>query len=148
MEKFIVRLAFGFAVSCLTCGAAPSAPDRQMIVKHFGDAEFVPVNPAHPDAAQIAVLWGDPANGPSTMLLRMAGATGRLHIHSSDYHLVVIEGDMKHWAQGESSDTAPELGPGSYWFQPRNKAHADSCLSRRCVVFIKWEGQRDVIVAD
>ncbi len=67
------------------------------------------------------------------MLLRMERSGGRLHYHSSDYHLAVIEGEMKHWARGEQEADAPVLGPGSYSFQPGGEAHADSCLADQCL---------------
>ena len=35
------------------------------------------------------------------------------------------------------------LGPGSFWYQPAEQAHADSCLSEQCVMFIQWAGPRD-----
>lgn len=33
--------------------------------------------------------------------------------HSSDYHLAVLEGEMKHWPRGDQEAEAPVLGPGS-----------------------------------
>lgn len=35
------------------------------------------------------------------------------------------------------------LGPGSYWFQPGEAAHGDSCLGDTCTMFITWAGKRD-----
>jgi quercetin dioxygenase-like cupin family protein len=116
---------------------------KEMVVTPFQDAKFVPVDPAQPDVAQIAVLWGDPAKGPSAMLLKMKKGGGQLHLHTSDYHLVLLQGTMKHWAGGGQETDAKPLEPGSYWFQPGNQAHGDSCLTDECLMFIKWEGKRD-----
>jgi quercetin dioxygenase-like cupin family protein len=139
------RRALGLVVAA-ACAAGPSAlanPKKQMVVVPADAARYVPVDPAHPDAAQMAVLHGDPAKGPSAMLLKFKKATGVLHVHTSDYHLILLQGTMKHRAKGQSEASAPPLGPGSYWFQPGNQPHSDSCLSDECVMYINWAGKRD-----
>jgi quercetin dioxygenase-like cupin family protein len=129
--------------------ASVHADDRKkMVVTSFQDAKFVPIDPAQPDGPQIAVLWGDPAKGQSAMLLKFKKGGSPLHIHTSDYHLTLLQGTMKHWGKGEQEADAKPLGPGSYWFQPGNQAHGDSCLSDECVMFIKWEGKRDGRLAE
>jgi hypothetical protein len=35
------------------------------------------------------------------MLLKLKKYGGSLHFHSSDYHLVLLQGTMRHWAEGE-----------------------------------------------
>jgi hypothetical protein len=126
--------------------AQPPATPR-MIVVNSEDATFVPIDPEHPEDAQIAVLRGDPDTGPSSMLMKMRKAPGELHYHTADYELVLIEGRMKHRAEGQTEEQAPVLGPGSYWYQPGMRNHADSCLSDVCVMFITWAGKRDAIAA-
>lgn len=108
----------------------------------IADARFVPINPGDPNSTEIAVLRGDPTTGPSDMLMRFGRGEGVSHVHSSDYRLVVIEGEMKH-AEADAHAAAPRMGPGSYWFQPANLPHVDSCLSDRCTMFISWSGKRD-----
>lgn len=127
---------------------SPAAPDEAMIVTAFEQASFVPVDPARPDGAQMAVLWGDPERGPSAMLMKFARGEHRVHVHSADYHLVVLRGTMKHYAHDQVPEEAAPLGPGSYWFQPGGAAHAGSCLSDECLMFIKWEGRRDARLAE
>ncbi len=123
--------------------AAPTAAPPAAVVTPLSEARFEPVSPAHPDGPQIAVLSGDPKTGPSVMLMRFARSSGRLHIHSADYHLTVIEGEMKHWDAAGSEAAAPPIGPGGHWFQPGGQAHADSCLSDTCLMVIHWSGPRD-----
>ena len=137
-------------VCALTGFAAGTFADaeKQMVVTPFQDARFVPLDPARPAGPQLAVLWGDPATGPSAMLLQLKKGPGRLHVHTSDYHLVLLQGTMKHWAQGAQEPDAKPLGPGSYWFQPGNQAHGDSCLTDECLMFVKWEGKRDARLAE
>jgi quercetin dioxygenase-like cupin family protein len=126
-------------------GGAPSA--RPGTVVRYEDARFAPVDPARPDGAQIAVLRGDPATGPSSMLMKMRKGPGALHYHSSDYELVVVEGRMRHWLEGQVEAETPVLGPGSYWHQPGTQPHGDACLSEVCVMFITWSGKRDGFLA-
>lgn len=122
--------------------------NKQMVVIPIESAKFTPFGTGNPAGAEMAVLWGDPTKGPSTMLLKFKkGRGGDLHLHSSDYHLVMLKGTMKHWGEGEKEVDAKPLNPGSYWFQPGNKAHADTCLTEECLMFIKWEGKRDGRVA-
>jgi len=128
--------------------AAGADVRKRMIVTPFQDARFVPVDPTRPEGSQLAVLSGDPAKGPSAMLLKFKKGSNPLHIHTSDYHLVVVQGTMKHWEEGEQEATAKPLGPGSYWFQPGNRAHAGSCLTDECIMFVKWEGKRDSRLAE
>jgi hypothetical protein len=61
---------------------------------------------------------------------------------------VVIQGTMRHRVKGEKESDAKPMGPGSYWFQPGNEAHGDSCVTDECVMFIKWEGKRDAKLAE
>ena len=126
------------------CDRVTMTEDRMVVVRRE-DARFVPLDPAHPDEAQVAVLWGDPARGPSSMLMRMTRTSGGLHYHTFDYDLVVLEGQMKHLGEGEEAATAQPLGPGSYWHQPGLQPHDDSCLTDECLMFIKWEGKRDAM---
>lgn len=114
-----------------------------MIVTSFDEAKFVPSNPDNPNGTQIAVLKGDPETGPSTMLMRFKKGGSPPHIHSSDYQLVVIKGTMKHLSAKQKEADGKPLGPGSYWFQPGEEAHADVCLADECLMYIVWSGKRD-----
>ena|SRR5688572_1155601 len=118
------------------------------VVTALEDAKFVPVDPQRPQGAQIAVLQGDPNTGPSAMLLRMSKGVSAMHVHSADYHCVVLEGTMQHWEQRESQDKAKLLRPGSFWFQPGNAAHQDACLTDHCLMYVQWAGKRDGRLAE
>ena len=134
------------------CGACANVThDRTpspMIVVAYEDAKFIPVDPGRPDSPEIAVLWGDPRTGPSAMLIRLRKGPQPMHTHSSDYHLVVLQGVVKHWSADETESDAKPLGPGSYWFQPGNEAHADSCVSDVCVAHLVWSGKQDGQLAE
>jgi hypothetical protein len=112
------------------------------------DAKFAPVDPARPQGAQMAVLWGDPKTGPSATLLRLNKGVSAVHVHTADYHGVVLEGTVQHWEQGKSQTEAKLLRPGSHWFQPGNAAHSDACLTDQCLMYVQWAGPRDGRLAE
>ena len=138
----LIVLAASFLMMGFVLGALAASGERMIVVPR-AEAKLVPLDPANAASARIAVLRGDPAQGPSAMLMQFGKATGRLHVHSSDYQLVVLEGTMKHWVAGQTEADTPPLERGSYWYQPANQAHADSCLSESCLMFISWSGKRD-----
>ncbi|MBB6096195.1 hypothetical protein HNQ60_005117 [Povalibacter uvarum] len=142
----IVILVAAFTVAC---AAVPDRTSSQrMVVVPLSEAKFVPVVARLPDGPQMAVLWGDPSSGPSAMLLEMKQGPTPLHVHTADYHLVVIEGQLKHWGEAETGASAKTLGPGSYWFQPGNEIHGDACLTSKCLVQVVWSGPRDGRLAE
>jgi hypothetical protein len=144
--------ALGWGVGVALCAAvvAPlTAEEReaQMTIKPHQSVHFQPIDARRPDGPKIAVLWGDPATGPSAMFLKITRGVGAPHVHTSDYHLLVVEGVMQHWGPGQAEADAPELPAGSYWFQPGNEAHTDACVTEQCVMFVTWSGKRDAKLA-
>lgn len=140
--------AGGWMVKASKASAERPQTPTAMTVVPIEVAKFAPVIARLPDGPQMAVLRGDPDTGPSAILLEMSRGAGPMHIHTADYHLVVIEGTMKHWAAGEHESDAKPLRPGSYWFQPGGLAHADACLSDKCVMQVVWSGPRDGRLAE
>jgi len=144
-------IAAGFCAGALVVAGRGASADadsetgraKQMVVRSFRDAPFLPTDPKRPDGTRAAVLWGDPTKGPSDMLLRLKKGGGQLHVHTSDYHLVLLQGTMKHRAEGTEEADAEPLEPGSYWFQPGDQGHGDTCLTDECIMFIHWAGVRD-----
>lgn len=139
------QTVFAALLLCAGCASVGVQDPRsqQMVVTAFEDAKFVPVTPGRPDSPEIAVLWGDPSTGPSAMLIRVKRGPLPMHTHSSDYHLVVLQGVVKHWGADDTEEAAKPLAPGSYWFQPGNAAHADSCLTDECLWHLVWYGKQD-----
>ena len=129
-------------------GADDQKPTPKMTVTAIEDAKFAPLDPRRPEGAQMAVLWGDPDTGPSAMLLRMNKGIGALHVHSADYHAVMLEGTMQHWERGQTQVQAKALRAGSHWFQPGNAAHTDACLTDQCLMYVQWAGPRDGRLAE
>jgi hypothetical protein len=95
------------ALLLASCASTPpTLTARAMVAVPYEEAVFVPVSPRLPDGPRMAVLWGDPAVGPSAVLLEMKRGAGPLHVHSADYHLVVLEGTMKDWNEDGSEAQA------------------------------------------
>lgn len=134
-------LSLSLAGASLPAAAQPAAPAG--ITVAIDDLKFTPMDVRRPDSHQMALLWGDPASGPSAMLIRFKRIDLPLHAHSADYHLLVVQGTMKHWDLDETAADGKLLGPGSYWYQPGGRAHRDACVSDECLVYLTWSGRRD-----
>jgi quercetin dioxygenase-like cupin family protein len=92
---------------------------------------------------ELAVVTGDLQKGGGFFLRLPAGAKPGLHVHSSDYHAIVISGAPRHWLPGEDKKARP-LGPGTYWFQPGNQPHGDECTGTEpCVLYLVVAGAFD-----
>ncbi len=87
---------------------------------------------------ETAVVDGDPATGPHTVLLRVrAGTTLPPHWHDSVEITTVVSGTLL-LGEGDTMDDAHarRLGPGSYFVIPRRAPHwgraiTDAILSRQ-----------------
>ncbi|MEM6793074.1 MAG: hypothetical protein AAF725_03790 [Acidobacteriota bacterium] len=123
-------------------------PDSEAVMRVIpvGEAlqrEFRPLYEARPDGPRLLVLEGDPKSGPSLTLFRYGRnytGSGTLHFHTHDYHLWLIDGELKHWDEAGSQETAPILRPGSYVYQPADLPHAANCLSARCTAYVAFDG--------
>ena len=126
----ISALACAGCLAIATFAATPvSAQDFVKIP--FEEAQFFPTAEGSP--VEIAVLWGDPVNGPAGVLLRLpAGFPGAMHYHSQDYRGVVISGLHTHWLEGD--EPGDGNGPGTYYFQPGGQVHADANFGDEPVV--------------
>lgn len=121
--------------------ASASAPASKVVA--FEDLRWPAADPARSGPMLTSLLWGDPRSGPSAMYLKLTKGVLAPHLHTADYHLLVVQGSMKHWLAGEDERSARPLGPGSYWFQAGGEVHADACLSDECLVYLVWSGPRD-----
>ena len=134
------------AFSMLLGGAVHAqAQEATMKVVPFESLKFSKKEPGNP---QISAVRGNPEKEGSSIIMKMGRGAFPLHTHTSDYELVVIKGTMKHWGANQTQAQAAEMKPGSYWYQPANEAHGDSCESEQCVWFITFKGPRDFAAAE
>jgi Domain of unknown function (DUF4437) len=138
------RLLLVAALVAVAGSGAAAQQQAAPIVVAIEDAQYKPLDPARPGGTAIAVLRGDPATGPSTMLMKFRKTDGAVHAHTAGYHAVLLSGEAMHYEKC-TCEAAGVLKPGSYWYQPGGATHGDACLSDECVIFLSWEGPRDVI---
>lgn len=144
MFKSIIKLA---AVTCMLAGTAALPAQADTVDSSYtillDDAEFF-----QPEGApfELAVLWGNPQEGPSTVLIKFPpNFPGAMHSHTSGYHGMVVTGASKHYLQGQSEADVPLLTPGDYWYQPGGEHHNDSFPNDEpTILLIKWDGPMDV----
>lgn len=142
-------------LACLSlCACAPkeetpaepaaSAPVPFMIVAPLDELVFEGIRGG---AAEMAVVWGDPEVGPSSVYLKIpANFPMAMHAHSSSYHAIVIQGTTKHWDKDESEEEARLLKPGDFFYQGAIRPHQDSYPSEQnVVVFLHFEGPIDFL---
>ncbi len=107
------------------------------------DREFSPLHKYKPKGPLMHILEGSPTNGSSITLFRYCqnyAGSGKLHNHTNNYRLWIIEGVMKHWNENGSEETATILTSGSYLYQPADEFHAANCLSERCTAYVIFDG--------
>ena len=94
---------------------------------------------------EIAVLWGNPQEGESAVMLKFPpNFPGGMHTHTSSYHAVVVSGASKHWAKGETEADAPLQRPGDYWYQAGGQVHQDSFpTDEETILFLQFDGPVD-----
>ena len=160
MKKIaIVVLAFAFALGCKSDDKKKKTDDTKQVKPDpkpdpkpadkgytliTPDArQWGPLDPKQPDGIKIAVVDGNPQEGPSAMFFTLpAGTDAGVHTHTVGYHAVVLSGSQLHWLPGEKD--AKPLAPGGYWYQPGGQPHGDKCASKEdCVMFIIFEGKFD-----
>ena len=130
----------GLATFALLASGFTLAAGPEMIVTPFESLTFSAQKPGEP---QIAPVRGNPEQEASSIVMKMGRGAFPMHTHTANYQLVVIKGVMRHWDANGSQQTAANMGPGSYWYQPAGQPHGDSCESDECVWFISLDGARD-----
>ncbi len=111
-----------------------------------------------PHGAEMALVWGDPATGPSAYMVKYppnwsrpanlpADAPNKMHMHSAGYHNVILSGGGKHWHEGQSEDDVPFLTEGAYFYQPGGQYHTESFRSEEpTILYAYFEGPRDTFI--
>lgn len=140
-----------FAVGCVkqapVTDPGVAHPLRYMLALPADAISWNPIDPAQPDGVLLAVASGDPATGPSVLLMSFPGGSqAPLHTHSATYTAIVLAGAPAHGVSAEDNLT---LDVGSYWVQPGGEPHFDACTgAERCVLALAFEGPRDFALAE
>ena len=90
-----------------------------------------------------AVESGDPAKGPSTIILKAPpSCLVPWHYHTAQEQLIVVQGNVQTEMEGMS---ARPLGPGGFAKMPGKAKHQFSCQSKTaCVMFVTFDGTYDI----
>jgi quercetin dioxygenase-like cupin family protein len=119
MKKVIALMA---AAGIVMAGVPQDSPKETVVVRasevKWGDHPFV-------KGAQMCVQDGDPAKGPSVLMMKFPkGMTIPAHWHTSDEAVTVVSGSAV-FGSGETVDVSKgtELGAGSYIIIPGTKPH-------------------------
>ena len=92
-----------------------------------------------------AVAWSDDDGAHGRFVRFPPGFSSPIHIHSHDYHGIVVKGVMDN-PMGEEKD-AIDLPPGSAYFVPGNSVHKTRCVSDMpCLFYVHQNAAFDLIV--
>jgi len=95
---------------------------------------------------KIVMLWGDSKGESAFLLKNSAGYKGRKHLHNEDYQGVTLQGT---WLKTLADGSVIEVPVGSHIMQPKKEWHIDGCAGPEdCILFIHFEGPRDVMFPD
>jgi quercetin dioxygenase-like cupin family protein len=139
--------ASAVVVALVALFALPAwAAEQHHTVVPAQDVTWSPGPPTLPSGAQLAVLFGSPAEeGPFVIRLKFpAGYEVPGHWHSKEEHVTVIAGEFG-IGTGEAldRDLAPRLTPGSFVRIPARMAHF-AWTGRETVVQINGMGPFDI----
>jgi len=115
--------------------------------KPLAGLEFAPIGDL---PIEIAVLWGNPQEGESAVMLKFPpNFPGGMHTHTNAYHGVVVSGASKHWVEGESEADTLLQQPGDYWYQTGGQVHQDSFpTDEETILFLQFDGPLDTIFVE
>lgn len=123
--------------------AAAELPEKAISSTHDATAlSWGPCPPIFPSGCQVAVLYGDPAQGRSDVFLRVPGGDALApHWHTSAEHMLLVAGELQVTYKGQPAVT---LRPGSYAYGPAKAPHSALCVGPNvCVLFVAFESPID-----
>lgn len=110
---------------------------------HIYKFDNVAWQPAGIKGAEMAILWGNEANGTAIWAFRLQpGVAIPPHTHTRDYWGLAVQGKWAHIdAQGKEVVTKQ----GAYVHIRANEPHADRCVGPKvCINLIDFDGSRDI----
>jgi quercetin dioxygenase-like cupin family protein len=132
------------AALCAALAAPLAATAQEAHAVHAAMAKF-DVVPNIPECAKAAVAHGDPAAGPSVLLVRSTAAC-RIprHWHTPNEQLMVVSGTAR---LGMKDQTAESLRPGDYAYVPSKHQHEFFCPAA-CSFFVVSDAPFDIHYVD
>jgi len=146
---------WGLCALLWTCIDAPApAADAQLaahaplaaagmhgVLKPFGSLRFAPDDDVK--CLSDVLEAGDPAKGPSTILLKAApGCLVAWHYHTAMEQVTVIRGSLRMEMTGRAPAT---LGPGGFGAMPGKMAHQFACSgTKECLLVVMFDAPYDI----
>lgn len=134
--------------ACMAAASAADAPapasTAQSALKPLDTAQFQPDDDVK--CLSDVLEAGNPARGPSTILLKATpGCVVPWHYHTAMEQVVVIRGRLKMEMTGHSATT---LGPGGFAAMPGKMAHQFICSGKKeCLLTVMFDGTYDIVWA-
>lgn len=118
-----------------------TAPPDSLVRTLIEDSQFGQLLPG----ANVFFVYGGVGMGiPTGQVAKLdAGVSFDRHIHTHDYHAVVITGNFQHWEHGDL-DQGPMMTAGSTFFQGGKVPHYDACLGpETCMIYVYFPVSAD-----
>ncbi len=140
------RLFVVCAFVCFGAVAAAQQSAQAPAAMKLSAAKFA-ILPNQPDCMTVAVERGDPAKGPSSVLVKMTpSCDSRTHWHSADASVVAVSGTTQLEIKGEKTAS---MRQGDFVFMPTHHIHRERCTGTvPCVFYVELYGPFDVHYVD
>ncbi len=129
------------AVAVVLTGVASAQTARPGVVVALADVKF-----EGDDAKCLhsATETGDPATGPSTLILKAAPKCDvPWHYHTAEEQLIVTQGSVHAEMEGMPAGT---LEAGGFAMMPSKVKHRFSCQSKtECIMFVSFDRKYDIV---
>lgn len=143
-----MRRAIVLAAMLGTIGLAVSAQETEdkPAVVHNTNPKFGPI-PGTPDCLSAAPQHGDPAKGPSVLLLKFeSNCVIPWHWHSINETLFDVSGLLQITGKGEKLQV---ISAGDYAYMPAKHVHQAKCAGAKpCTIFLHSDGPFDLHYVD
>jgi len=131
-----------FFAAALVCAAQSTTPQPK--IENSADMKFANI-PNAPTCFTGAVENGDPASGPSTILLKGAkGCDVPMHFHSVTEQVLMVSGTARLQMKG---DQLRILKAGGFAIAPARHPHQFTCASA-CELYVVSDGPFDIHYID
>ena len=140
IEKIMANAAKERSASNQQAVSASGLPLQDALIKTTKENAFRS-STVLPDCYTYAVVRGDPENGTSVTISKLAaGCKVPWHTHSANAQVLFVSGKFQLEMKGQAAQV---LTQGSYAYVPANHEHQESCLDG-CLYYVIREGPADV----
>ncbi len=139
------NIAFVVLGISIAAGAAV-AKEKELKLVAASEVNFEAMMPDMPQGPKLGTVSGDRTKGAHITLVKLPpGMTSPVHIHSHEVEGIVLQGTVKHWAEGKTQAEAKALPAGSYFLQPAKLKHSSACEgTTECIMAVIQKGKLDM----